>query len=179
MDHFESLVKTLLEASGYWVCQSFKVGLTPEEKRAIQNPSIPRPEIDLLALDLARNQILVLEVKSYLDSPGVRLSELQKEYEVAEGAYKMFTSTLFREVVLNRLQLDLQERGMANKKTKFQLGLAAGHVYQNNSQGVQEHMNANDWLFWSPEEIKERVTALADMGYSNDLAIITAKILLR
>jgi hypothetical protein len=34
-------------------------------------------------------------------------------------------------------------------------------------------------VFLSPEEIKEKVTALARLGYENDPAIITAKILMR
>jgi hypothetical protein len=41
MDHFESIIATLLEAEGYWVRRSFKVNLTQEEKRRIGKPSIP------------------------------------------------------------------------------------------------------------------------------------------
>ena len=78
MDHFESIIKTLLEAEGYWVRQSFKVNLTKEEKRQIGKPSIPRPEIDLLALHFARNEVLAFEAKSFLDSPGVKLLIFRK-----------------------------------------------------------------------------------------------------
>ena len=179
MDHFESLVKTLLEAEGYWVRQSFRVGLTKEEKKTIGKPSIPRPEIDILALHFQRNEILVLEAKSYLDSPGVRLSELQEEHTVAEGRYKLFTSKNFRTVVLQRLLTDLQAAKMANAKTKLQIGLVAGKVYQKKSQAILDFMLAKGWVFWSPEDIKVKVEALAEMGYTNDPAIITAKILLR
>lgn len=42
MDHFEGIVGMLLEAEGYWVRRSFKVNVTPEEKRAIGKHSIPR-----------------------------------------------------------------------------------------------------------------------------------------
>jgi len=179
MDHFEALVRTLLEAEGYWVRQSFRVNISKEEKRSIGKHSIPRPEIDLLALNFKRNEILALEAKSYLDSPGVRLSDLQVEHKVAEGRYKLFTSTKFREVVLGRLLAELQEAGMANAKTKLKIGLAAGHVYQGRSEAIRALMTTKGWFFWSPEDIKEKVTRLAEMGYTNDPAIITAKILLR
>ena len=40
-------------------------------------------------------------------------------------------------------------------------------------------MTAKGWLFWSPEDIKQKVTALAKRDYENNPAIITAKILMR
>ena len=122
MDHFESIIFTLLEAEDYWVSRSFKVNLTKEEKRLIGKPSIPRPEIDLLGLDFSKNEVVAFEAKSYLDSPGVKLADLQKEYEVPEGRYKLFTSERYRSVVLKRLKHDLILRGMANTKTTIKLG---------------------------------------------------------
>ena len=76
MESFEEIVKVLFEEDNYWVRQSEKVGLTREEKRRTGKPSIPRPEIDLVALNQSENHILVLEVKSFFDSPGVKLSDL-------------------------------------------------------------------------------------------------------
>lgn len=54
MDYFESIISTLLEAEGYWVRKSFKVNLTKDEKRQIGKHSIPRVEIDLLALHFSK-----------------------------------------------------------------------------------------------------------------------------
>ncbi len=179
MDHFESIISTLLEAEGYWVRRSFKVNVTKEEKRQIGKPSIPRPEIDLLALHFSRNEVLVLEAKSFLDSTGVKLALLQEEHEVTEGRYKLFTSQRYRSIVLSRLLQDLISCGMASSDTKVSLGLAAGKVYQGQSGLIREFMEKNKWLFWSPEDIKHKVTALAERGYENDPAIITAKILMR
>lgn len=179
MDHFESIISTLLEAEGYWVRRSFKVNLTKDEKQQIGKHSIPRPEIDLLALSFSKNEVLALEAKSFLDSPGVKLEQLQEEHEVPEGRYKLFTSERYRTVVLSRLLSDLVACGMANSKTKIILGLAAGKVHQNRSEPIRQFMSAKNWLFWSPEEIKQKVTALAERGYENDPAIITAKILMR
>lgn len=179
MDHFEAIVKTLLEADGYWVRQSFKINLTKEEKQAIGKPSIPRPEIDLLAFHFARNEVLALEAKSFLDSPGVTLSHLEEEHDLPEGRYKLFTSERYRSIVLAGLLKDLIRLGMANTDTKITLGLAAGKVHQGLSDAIQEFMSKREWFFLSPEEIKEKVTALARLGYENDPAIITAKILMR
>ena len=188
MEHFESIVATLLEAEHYWVRRSFKVNVTKEEKRQVKKHSIPRPEIDLLALDFSRNKVIVFEAKSFLDSPGVRLADLQKEHDVQDGMYKLFTSRGYRDVVLTRLKQDLIDHGMANSKTTFTLGLAAGKVYQKKSEQpmtqiklMKEFLEKNNFVFWSPEDIKRKIEALAkpESGYQNDPAIITAKILTR
>lgn len=51
MDSFEQVVSELLWNKGYWVWTSFKVKLTKEDKQAIQNPTSPRWEIDIVAYD--------------------------------------------------------------------------------------------------------------------------------
>lgn len=179
MDHFESLISTLLEAEGYWVRRSFKVDVTKEDKKLIGKHSIPRPEIDLLAFKAASNEIIAFEAKSYLDSPGVRIAELREQHEIPQGRYKLFTSPRYREIVFSQLKEDLEKEGMINSKTKINLGLVAGNVYQDKSDEIRELMNQNGWHFWSPEDIKNKVIKLADQGYENDLAIITTKILQR
>ena len=186
MDHFESIISTLLEADNYWVRRSFKIDVTGEEKRQVGKHSIPRPEIDLLALSFSKNEVIAFEAKSFLDSPGVRLADLQEEYEVQEGRYKLFTSKRYREVVLARLKQDLIDKGMANSDTKITLGLAAGKVYQKKSEPpmtqsklMREFMEKNNFVFWSPEDIKNKIEELADSRYQNDPAFITAKILTR
>jgi hypothetical protein len=188
MDSFESIIATLLEAEHYWVRRSFKVNVTKEEKRQVNKHSIPRPEIDLLALDFSNNKAIAFEVKSFLDSPGVRLTDLQREHPVQEGMYKLFTSRGYRDVVLARLKQDLIDHGMANSKTTVALGLVAGKVYQKKSEApmtqiklMKDFLEKSNFVFWSPEDIKRRIEALAkpESGYQNDPAIITAKILMR
>jgi hypothetical protein len=177
MDHFESIICTLLEFENNWVRRSFKVNLTPDEKRQIGKPSIPRPEIDLLAFDFARNEVTAFEAKSFLNSPGVKLNELLEVHDIPEGRYKLFTSERYRRIVLQRLLHDLIKYGMADSETKILLGLAAGNVYQDQSEAIRELMKKHNWRFWSPEDIRKKVRALANCGYENDPAIITAKIL--
>jgi hypothetical protein len=179
VDYFEGIIKTLLEQEGYWVRQSFKVNLTKQEKRDIGKHSMPRPEIDLLGFKPDENHIIALEAKSYLDSPGVRVNDLKQKHELPEGRYKLFTCDNYREIVFNRLKKDLVEIGMATNEVSISLGLAAGNVYQSKSKEIKDFFAEKDWLFWSPEDIKEKVLKLASKGYENEPAIITAKILMR
>jgi len=179
VDHFEAIIKALLEHEGHWVRQSFKVNLTKQEKRDIGKHSIPRPEIDLLAYNVSTNSITALEAKSYLDSPGVRYNALCESYDVPEGRYKLFTCKNYRNIVFSRLKKDLIGINMANETTAISLGLAAGNVYQSKSEDIKSLFKNNGWLFWSPEDIKQKVYELASKGYENEPAIITAKILMR
>lgn len=179
MELFEGIIKTLLEHEGYWVRQSFKVNLTKEEKRVIGKHSIPRPEIDLLAFKPGTNSMIVLEAKSYFDSPGVKISELLEHHEIPEGRYKLFTCENYRNIVFTRLIKDLVHYGLAESDINLQLGLVAGNVYQNKSDDIAEYFDSNGWFFWSPETVKHKVNALAELSYENNTAIITAKILMR
>lgn len=179
MDHFEGIIRTLLEHDGYWVRQSFKVNLTKEEKRDTGKPSIPRPEIDLLAYRPHENCVLALEVKSYLDSPGVRVTDLALVHDIAEGRYKLFTCENYRNIVTKRLALDLVANGMCAREPKIRLGLIVGKVYQARSEDLRTVFNNRGWLFWSPEDVRDKVKALAAKDYENDPAIIAAKILMR
>ena len=179
MDHFESTLKTLLERDGYWVRQSFKVNLDKAHKRQLGKPSMPRPEIDLLAFRPADDSILVLEAKSFLDSPGVDIAELRAQYAQPSGRYKLFTCASYRQIVLDSLQRDLIALGMAASSTRLVLGLAAGNVYQGRSAEIAELFAERGWLFWSPEDIRRRLVELAGSAYENDPAIITSKLLLR
>lgn len=137
MDYFEGIVKTLLENEGYWVRQSFKVNVTKQEKREIGKHSIPRPEIDILAYKPEIDSIIAFEAKSYFDSPGVKFSELEIEHDIPEGRYKLFTCANYREIVFNRLKIDLKEIGMGTSKTYISLGLAAGNVCQSKSEDIR------------------------------------------
>ena len=179
MDYFEGIIKTLLEHEGYWVRQSFKVNLTKQEKRDIGKPSIPRPEVDILAFKPAQNEVIVFEAKSFLDSPGVNLAHLTELYEIPEGRYKLFTCENYRNIVFNRLKQDLVDTGLCTPKVTLTLGLAAGNVYQGKSEEIKRYFEYKQWKFISPEEIKSKVINLASKGYENEPSIITAKILIR
>lgn len=179
MESFDEIVKVLLEEDNYWVRQSEKVNLSKEEKRKTGKPSIPRAEIDLVALEQSKNHILVLEVKSYFDSYGVKISELDTEHYTLTGRYKLFTNKNYRDIVLTRLKEYFINCGIADKKTKFTLGLIAGNIYQNKTKDIRQLFKKKGWFFMGPDEIKDRVSALAKKGYQNSPIFMTAKILMR
>ena len=139
---------------------------------------MPRPEIDLLAFKFSENKVLALEAKSYFDSGGVPLSQLQEEYDVPEDRYKLFTSGRYRKIVFEKLLEQLTVSGMASPCTQIQLGLAAGNVYGSQSGQISVFMQAKGWLF-SSKNIMYKVEDLARVGYDNGPAFITAKIVQR
>ena len=81
--------------------------------------------------------------------------------------------------MLSRLKKDFIKQGMADKKTRFTLGLVAGNVYQNKTEEIRKLFNEKGWFFLGPDEIKDRVLALAKKGYQNSPIFMTAKILMR
>lgn len=72
MDAFEQLVSEILWMEGYWVRTEVKVHLTKEEKKAINRPSAPRWELDVVAYEARENLLYVVECKGHFDSPSVK-----------------------------------------------------------------------------------------------------------
>lgn len=179
MDSFEGLVRLVAEDLGYWTRQSHKVNLSKEEKRDVGKPSIPRPEIDLLLFDATKKEVIALEVKSFLDSPGVPPGALVEKYEVPKGNYKLFTSDNYRRIVFQRLSMDLVGQGLIESETEVRLGLAAGKIKRNEEREVRELCESNGWFFLGPTQIKNAVRSWSGKGYENSPYLITAKIALR
>ncbi len=179
MDYFESLCKTLLEDDGYWVRQSYKIQLSDEQKNQLGKPSLHRSEIDLLTFNHGKNELLFIEVKSFLDSPGVRLSDLREEHNLPEGKYKIVTCQMYREMIQSQLKYQLIEEGLVSHTTKTRFGLIFGKVRPRDELGIQSFCQEKNWFYWSPNEVRERVKKLALKGYENEPSVITAKILLR
>jgi hypothetical protein len=177
LDYFETLVKTVLEREGYWMIQSFKVDLTKEEKRELGRPTTPRPEIDLLAFSPVKDQLMVIEVKSYLDSAGVNLEEFKRSYDLPTGRYKLFTCKKYRQIVFNRIKLQLIESGQILASTNLTLGIAAGKIRRNQQGEFREHMASNDWAFFCPDFINRKLNDFVGAGYENDPFYIAAKVL--
>lgn len=84
MDYFENIVFKIIESENKWVRQNVKVNLTVQEKRATGKHSIPRPDIDIVPYNAKTNVLEFWEVKSFLDSSGVKFSEIDNEYETIE-----------------------------------------------------------------------------------------------
>jgi len=177
MDAFESLVATLLRREGYWIWPSFKVELTKEEKRAIGRHSSPRWEIDLVAYKGSTNEVLAVECKSFLNSPGVGFRDGCLD---PPARYKLFSDAKLREVVLRRLAKQLREVGACAPKPKIELWLVAGHIHSSaDRQAMASHFTRNGWRLCDDSWLRERLVTASKAGYENDVAHVVAKLLLK
>lgn len=179
MDAFEQVVAEILWREGYWVRTSVKVELTKEEKRAIGLPSAPRWELDVVAYSARDNRLKVVECKSYLDSPGVRLRGFDAAHKDA-SRYKLFNSAPLREVVFGRLRQQFIEAGACLPGVMVQLCLACGRVASEaDRQGLRQHFAAQGWEFWDEPWLRDRLRHMATGGYENQVSAVVAKLLLR
>lgn len=179
MDAFEALVGKLLENERYWIQHSVKVNLTIQEKEIIGKKTIPRPEIDIVAFDVPNNKIYLLEVKSFLDSPGVHYESVVQNTQIAEGRYKILTSSHYQTIICKRLLEDWKETGHVNDQTTVSFGLIAGKVQKKRENDLAAFFDSKSWLFWGPTILKNKLEALAQKGYENNEVTIAAKLLLR
>ena len=179
MDAFELIIGQLLEEEKYWVRHSVKIGLTREDRQAISKPSSPRPEIDIAAYDLHTDTVFLLEVKSFLDSPGVVLEDVIVQQEHQSGRYKLLTAEKYRNVLKDRLHKDWCASGHIKPSTRVSFGLVAGNVYRNREKELRDYFKSKGWLFWGPTTIRNKICKLAEKGYENNAVTIVAKILTR
>ena len=135
----------------------------------------------MVAYSGARNELLVVECKSYLDSFGVRARELDGLPASGKSRYKLFVEPdPLRRVILNRLVSQLAERGFCRPDVTVQLALACGKIH--GKDGVAElHALAerDGWRLIEPSWLVDRLTRAAEASYENEIASVTAKLLLR
>lgn len=180
MDSFEQVVAEILWREGYWVRTSLKVELTKEEKRQIELPSAPRWELDVVAYKAQQNSLLVVECKSYLDSPGVRMHGFDGSNEKAAGRFKLFNKSNVREVVFNRLRAQLTEAGACSPDPSVTLCLACGRIAsERDRSSLREHFNKQGWQLWDEFWLRDRLKSMAAGGYENQVSAVVSKLLLR
>lgn len=176
MDAFEQLVADLFWADGYWVRNSVKVQLTPEDKHAIKRPSSPRWEIDLVAYQPIKNELLLLECKSYLDSGGVHAAHFLEGAKLA-GRYKLFHDSVLRETVLDRLKNQFVRAGYCSPNAAVRLGLVYGHATKGNAARLQDTFRKGDWELFGPKWLHTHLLRLSEAGYENSTAAVVSKLL--
>jgi hypothetical protein len=177
MDAFESLISMLLRHQGYWTTPSFKVELTGEEKRKIGRPSSPRWELDLIAYKGQTNEVLMVECKSFLDSPGVLFRNGAFEHP---QRYKLFTDDVLLEVVQSRLREQLVKTGACAPSPNITLCLAVGKLAsRTDAAGMKNHFDARGWRLFGPDWVREHLLTASKAGYENDVAFVVSKLLLR
>ena len=185
MNAFENIVAKYLETKGYWVRQSVKIPISKEDKKAIGLPSMPRPEIDLVALNAKENELLLIEVKSLLDSYGVYFGAVSGEDKSPRGQqdakrYRLFTDRNFREVITAKLREEYLKQGLINENTKINYALAAGHIHSVDDESrIRDHFSREGWKLFAPGEIKECIKELSKRGWEDNLVTITAKLILK
>ncbi|MDZ4209979.1 MAG: hypothetical protein U1C56_02260 [Candidatus Curtissbacteria bacterium] len=179
MDAFENIVAKYLEATGFWIRRSVKVNLTKEHKRTIKKHSMPRPEIDLVALNFKTNTLLLVEAKSYIDSPGVQFSGVSGGSLKDAKRYKLFTDNVARRIISKQLLKEYVAMGLANAETKVNYALVAGHVKRGDEPAIRKYFNKRGWYFVPPSDLRSKILELAKSNWEDDEITITAKIALR
>jgi len=180
MESFETLVGSLLEKDGYWVRTSVKVDLTKGEKKIIGRPSSPRWELDLVAYKAKSNELLVIECKSYLDSPGVRLRGLDGSDQNDARRYKLFNDQILRRTVFTRLVRQLVSSGSCTPSPAITLCLAAGKIAtEADREGIKALFRRNRWRLFDDSWLKEKLLSASNSGYQNEVISVVAKLLLR
>ncbi len=179
MDAFETIVGTILRLDGYWTHHLFHVPLSKPEKRRIGLPSMPRPELDLVAYKPATNELLVVECKSYFNSRGVIASAFSKNGHRSSKRYKLFNDHRLWKTVRDALVRDLRKRGACRHRPRVTLCLAAGHIASEKDRlELHRLFNQHAWRLIDDIEIAGRLRAASNEGYADDVAILAAKILI-
>src|SRR5437660_3394538 len=137
MDAFEAIVATILEYDGYWVRPNLKISnLSKGHKERLAKPSLPRPEVDVVAYKAAPNELLVVECKSYLDSGGVRHCFFDGSDNKYARLYKIFNDEDLRSLVLRRVVEQLVAAGTIRQEPRVRLCLVAGRIYSEKDRAL-------------------------------------------
>ena len=180
MDAFERVISEILWREGYWVQRSFKVELTKDEKVAIGRPSSPRWELDIVAYSGRRNELLVVECKSYLDSFGVQFRAFDHTDGTLTDRFKLFNDAKLRDIVRERLRLQLFEAGLIGEHPSVRLVLVCGKIVREKDRKLlREHFRKNNWLLWDDEWLTDKLQAMSQGGYENSVVAVVSKLLLR
>jgi hypothetical protein len=180
VDAFEQLVSEILWMEGYWVRTSVKVELTKEEKKKIGRPSSPRWELDIVAYCGRDNLLRVVECKSYLDSRGVALRAFNGNDERFAERFKLFGDEQLRNVVFGRLCKQFATSGACRPDPAVKLCLACGRIASGaDREGLHKHFTERGWELWDEPWLRQRLQAMSERGYENQVSAVVAKLLLR
>jgi hypothetical protein len=153
--------------------------LSKQEKRDLGNPSMPRPEIDVVAFKPKTNELRLIECKSYLDSGGVSVKHLTLGSKDA-NRLKFFNNRPLRELVERRLLEKLAETGsLGENQTQIRWELFAGRLKRGEEQDVQRLLSEGGWLLRRPDQIAVSLRTFAERGYEDEVATVVTKLLER
>ena len=121
----------------------------------------------------------MVECKSYLDSSGVKVSAFNGQNEKDAKRYKLFNEPNTLSVVSNRLIKQLAKHGLIQENPNTKLVLAAGNVAGRSRDSLQKHFEKMGGILWDQAWLKDRLLVIAEGGYDNSIAAVTAKMLTR
>lgn len=180
MNAFEQIASKFFDAQGYWTRVGLKIELTKEEKRALGNHSMPRPEIDIVAYKPTANELLVIECKSYLDSHGVRIENLKGDNSKHINRLKLLTNDELRRTVTRKLLCQLQAEGLISESNpSVRYGLVAGKIKKGHHDQIHEFFSNNRWLLVTPLQLADGLRKFASRGYEDDMVTMVVKMLER
>jgi hypothetical protein len=178
MNSFESIVAGLFRAEGFWTAIGYRVELTKEQKRKIGKPSLARPEIDILAYKGKENQLIWIECKSYLDSPGVRYKHFTNSSDSGFQRFKVFNDPPYRRVISQALIDQATESGLTRPKPKLKYCLVAGKAgTDSDKRKIADMFIKKGWVFHDIDWIREQLKKLATSRYEDDITMMLAKII--
>jgi hypothetical protein len=133
-----------------------------------------------VALNVKENELLLIEVKSLLDSHGVWYEAVSGDDKKFAERYRLFNNDKFRDILTKKLREEYLERGLINKSTKINYALAAGHIHSSGDElKIRDYLSRRGWKLFSPKEIKEKIVELSEKGWEDNLVTITAKSILK
>lgn len=180
MNAFEQIVSKLFQANGYWTMLNFHVDLTKEDKKKIGKPSMPKPELDVLAYKSQTNTLVWVECKSYLDSGGVCYASFINPDDPGYERFKVFNYGTYREIIALAIIRQSLQMGLARENPEFELCLVAGKVKSDQDrQKIGAYFKSKDWLFYDRNWILDGLKKAAVSSYEDDAMMLVAKMLLK
>ncbi len=175
MDAFESLMALLLAGEGYWTATSFKVNLTKDQKRAIGKPSMPRPELDVVAYKASTNEVLVVECKSFIDLRGLIFTN---DSFGKPNLYILFLDGNRRKVVFKALARQMVNAGLCRPNPKIVLCLAAAHIAdKTDRKGLIRFLDRIKAKLFDEAWVRNRLEQLSSTAYENETVHMVVKLL--
>lgn len=179
MDFFEHIARRILEDQGYWTRVSVRANLTRHQKRQLGKPSLPRPEVDVIAFSPETRELIFFEIKSYLDSPGVPVDALAYTTKWEGNRYKLLTLRKYARMVTQAILKEYRAKGLLSGRVKVRFGLVAGKIKKGEDARLRQIALKNKWVYLGPADIHKAVSGYADLDYENDPIVLTCKILNR
>jgi hypothetical protein len=145
-----------VEVQGYWTRTRVKVDVTKAEKVALNNASMPRPEIDVIGWKPSTGELVIAECKSYLDSSVVRVEALHGQESTENDRFKLFNRARLRDVIATALIRQLRAEGLLTDADPIvRFVLVAGKVYSDHESRLNERCNEAGWRLIGPSELAD------------------------